>query len=313
MRLFVGVTDWNWWSLHAGKPFVEEVNFWRPSPAASFQALNAGEMFLFKLHSPRNAIAGGGFFTRFVSLPVSLAWEAFGEGNGAKSLAEVRARISFYRRTPIAATEDPNIGCILLEEPFFFPEKDWIPTPSDFSANVVVGKGYDTASETGQLLWQQVGQRLQAVRLRSQDAGPALSAAADAARFGSPTIVLPRLGQGSFRVLITEAYTRRCAVTGERTLPVLEAAHIRPYAKGGAHELSNGLLLRSDLHTLFDRGYVGIDPKERRVLVSSRIKEEFENGRDYYSLQGRSIAPPVDKLAVPAFENLLYHAEHVFR
>jgi putative restriction endonuclease len=228
-------------------------------------------------------------------------------------LAEVRARISFYRRTPIAATEDPNIGCILLEEPFFFPEKDWIPTPSDFSANVVVGKGYDTASETGQLLWQQVGQRLQAVRLRSQEAGPALSAAADAARFGSPTIVLPRLGQGSFRVLITEAYTRRCAVTGERTLPVLEAAHIRPYAKGGAHELSNGLLLRSDLHTLFDRGYVGIDPKERRVLVSSRIKEEFENGRDYYSLQGRSIAPPVDKLAVPAFENLLYHAEHVFR
>ena len=170
MQLFVGVTDWNWWSLHAGKPFVEEVNFWRPSPAASFQALNAGEMFLFKLHSPRNAIAGGGFFTRFVSLPVSLAWEAFGEGNGAKSLAEVRARISFYRRTPIAATEDPNIGCILLEEPFFFSEKGWIPTPSDFSANVVVGKGYDTASETGQLLWQQVGQRLQAVRLRAQDA-----------------------------------------------------------------------------------------------------------------------------------------------
>src|ERR1035438_2289258 len=182
-------------------------------------------MFLFKLHSPRNAIAGGGFFTRFVSLPVSLAWEAFGEGNGAKSLAEVRARISFYRRTPIAATEDPNIGCILLEEPFFFSEKDWIPTPADFSSHVVVGKGYDTASETGQFLWQQVGQRLQAIRLRSQDAGPALSAAADAARFGSPTIVLPRLGQGSFRVLITEAYTRRCAVTGERTLPVLEAAH----------------------------------------------------------------------------------------
>jgi putative restriction endonuclease len=124
MRLFVGVTDWNWWSLHAGKPFVEEVNFWRPSPAASFQALNAGEMFLFKLHSPRNAIAGGGFFTKFLSLPVSLAWEAFGEGNGARSLAEVRKRIGFYRRAPIEATEDPNIGCILLEEPFFFAEPE---------------------------------------------------------------------------------------------------------------------------------------------------------------------------------------------
>ena len=94
---------------------------------------------------------------------------------------------------------------------------------------------------------------------------------------------------------------------------MLEAAHIRPYAKGGAHELSNGLLLRSDLHTLFDRGYVPIDPTERRVLVSPRIKEEFENGRDYYSLHGRSITPPADESAVPAFENLLYHAENVFR
>ena len=124
MRLFAGVTDWNWWSLHAARPSVEEVNFWRPSATATFHALNPGELFLFKLHSPRNAIAGGGFFTRFVTLPVSLAWEAFAEGNGARSLDEVRTRISFYRRTPIAATEDPNIGCILLEEPFFFAEKD---------------------------------------------------------------------------------------------------------------------------------------------------------------------------------------------
>jgi putative restriction endonuclease len=40
--------------------------------------------------------------------------------------------------------------------------------------------------------------------------------------------VQPRLGQGAFRLLVTDAYQRRCAVTGERTLPVLDAAHIRP-------------------------------------------------------------------------------------
>jgi putative restriction endonuclease len=313
VRLFVGVTDWKWWSLHAGKPAVEEVNFWRPSPNATFQALSPGELFLFKLHAPRNAIAGGGFFTRFVSLPVSLAWEAFGEGNGARSLTEVRDRISFYRRAPIAANEDPNIGCILLEEPFFLPEQEWIPVPKDFSANIVSGKTYDTANEAGQALWRQIGDRIQAIRLDTQDAGPALSAAAEAARFGAPSIVLPRLGQASFRVLITEAYGRRCAVTSERTLPVLEAAHIRPYGQGGAHELSNGLLLRSDLHTLFDRGYIGVDPKDRRVLVSARIREEFENGKEYYSLHGRPLAPPAEPSAAPAFDNLLYHAEQVFR
>jgi putative restriction endonuclease len=312
MRLFVGVTDWDWWSLLASKATVEEVNFWRPSPTATFQALAPGEMFLFKLHAPRNVIAGGGFFRTFLSIPVSLAWEAFGDGNGATSLSEVRERISFYRPTPIGPADDPNVGCILLEEPFFFSEKDWIPSPPDFSRNIVVGKGYDTSDHAGRSLWQQVSERLYALRVKVDNAGPALSAAAES-RFGSPTVVLPRLGQGSFRVLITEAYTRRCVVTLERTLPVLEAAHIRPYAKGGTHELSNGLLLRSDLHTLFDRGYLGIDPKECRVIVSSRIREEFENGKDYYSLDGRLITPPADEMAVPAFENLLYHAEHVFR
>jgi hypothetical protein len=87
MRLFVAVTDYDWFQLHAAKPNVDEVNFWRPSPKAGFKALSMGEPLLFKLHSPRNFIVGGGFFTKFVRLPLSLAWETFGEGNGVRSLA----------------------------------------------------------------------------------------------------------------------------------------------------------------------------------------------------------------------------------
>src|SRR5712664_3923785 len=113
MRLFVGVTDYDWWTLHARRQHVEEVNFWKPSGNARFSALSPGELFLFKLHSPRNFIAGGGFFAKFVFLPISLAWEAFGVANGATSLAEIRQRIGRYR-TPVAPDEDPQIGCILL-------------------------------------------------------------------------------------------------------------------------------------------------------------------------------------------------------
>jgi len=53
------------------------------------------------------------------------------------------------------------------------------------------------------------------------------------ARFVEPQLIQPRLGQGAFRVLVTDLYQRRCAVTEERTLPALEAAHIRPYGEGG--------------------------------------------------------------------------------
>src|SRR6202167_761324 len=110
MNFFVAVTDYDWFQLHASKSSVVEVNFWRPSPEASFKALNVCEMLLFKLHSPRNFIVGGGFFARFVQLPISLAWDAFGEGNGVRSLAEMRDRIAKYRRALIEPTENPTIG-----------------------------------------------------------------------------------------------------------------------------------------------------------------------------------------------------------
>jgi putative restriction endonuclease len=114
MKLFVAVTDYQWYSLHASKLQIAEVNFWKPSTGGTFKALQVGEPVLFKLHAPRNYIAGGGFFARFTQLPISLAWDAFGEGNGATSLEQVRARIAQYRREPIGPHDDPHIGCILL-------------------------------------------------------------------------------------------------------------------------------------------------------------------------------------------------------
>jgi len=329
VKLYVGITDYDWFSLHASKDSVEEVNFWRPSSQTNFKVLQRGEPFLFKLHAPQNYIVGGGFFLKFIPLPLSLAWAAFREGNGARTLDEVRIRIAKYRRQPMGPSEDPIIGCTLLGEPFFFEESDWIPSPPDFKGPIVSGKSYDMESGTGLALWQEVTARLAAAATRaparavsepgavatgSQGAqqptlGPATLAAIDPPRYGTPTLVAPRLGQASFRVLVTETYRYRCAISSERTLPVLQAAHIRPYAEGGPHELSNGLLLRSDLHTLFDQHYLTIEPNKKTLIVSRRIREQFENGRDYYALNNRPLAQPADALALPSTENLAYHFE----
>jgi len=312
MRIYVGITDYNWYLLHSSKHNLEEVNFWRPSPGSTFKALAPGELFLFKLHYPHNVIVGGGFFVEFLQTPVSLAWEVFGEGNGTRSLDEVRKRVSHYLQRPIYEGEDPIIGCILVEEPFFFEENDWIPAPADFSKYVQQGKGYRTDEEFGRRLWYEVRARLERKAAQLIEPGPAIIAAADAPRYGEPILVRPRLGQGSFRLLIRETYSRKCAFTSEKTLPVLDAAHIRPYSKGGDHELSNGFLLRSDVHTLFDLGYIGVDPVERKILVSDRIREEFENGRDYYALRGRDVIEPNELISFPTQENLIYHYESIF-
>ena len=146
-----------------------------------------------------------------------------------------------------------------------------------WALNIVQGKTYESDSEEGRKLWSAVQERI-TLSQRVQDAGSPSSSENDR-RFGAEYLAQGRLGQGAFRVLVTDAYLRRCAVTGERTLPVLEAAHIKPYALEGPHSVKNGILLRSDLHKLFDLGYVTVTPT-LKLEVSPRLKAEWENGRE---------------------------------
>jgi putative restriction endonuclease len=129
--------------------------------------------------------------------------------------------------------------------------------------------------------------------------------------FGKEYLRKSRLGQGAFRVLVTDAYERRCSISGERTLPVLQASHIKPYGKG-PNQVDNGLLLRSDLHILFDRGFITVTP-ELQVEVSPRIKEKYLNGRDYYKHHGqRLVQLPEFSVDKPNHEYLRWHNESVF-
>jgi len=310
MRMFVGVTDGNWYNyLSAIKP--DEINFWQPGSKQSFKAIGTNDLFLFKLHSPINYIAGGGFFIRHSFLPVSLAWEAFGEKNGTSDYFSFPNAIHKYRKSNFRSEPDPVIGCIILSPPFFFDRSEWIPVPEDWKPNIVQGKSYDTNTLVGRRLYQQVQERI--TRLMP------LTNTTDSVheenlnnRYGKEQLVYPRIGQGTFKVLVTEAYHRRCAISGEKTLPVLEAAHSKPYSQAGPHSTSNGLLLRQDPHTLFDRGYLTVD-ESLHIEVSKRIKEDYGNGREYYAFHGKSLVELPDQLTErPSPQFLLWHNENVY-
>ena len=303
VNLVIAVTDGDWFDMLRQQPNLSEVNFWAPS-ASNFRALEPGELFLFKLRAPRNVIVGGGVFAYANALPCSLAWEAFGEANGARSAQEMRSQILRYRQADPGDRTDFEIGCRILTQPFFLDEADWIPAPPSWAPNTVRFKTYSTGEAEGLALWEAANNRLSLLNVGG--------VAETHARFGEPQLVRPRLGQGTFRVLVTDIYNRRCAITQERTLPALEAAHIRPYGDGGEHEATNGLLLRRDIHSLFDAGYVTVTP-ELRFEVSRRIKEEFDNGRHYYELHGKLIDAPPDTLRRPDLNALSWHNENVFR
>ncbi len=311
MRIYVGVTDPDWFRMLADlRP--EEVNFWQPGGKQAFRALRSNELFLFKLHSPIDRIVGGGFFVRQSFLPVSLAWEAFGRGNGANDVSELKRRLYRYRRTDPGAEPDPSIGCIVIAEPFFFPQDQWIPAPESWKKNIVQGKTYDTETSEGWQLLRDVEQRLHASQGDVATPTEMVLEGSGDERFGTQRLITPRLGQGAFRVVVMEAYQRRCAITGEKTLPVLDASHIKPYALEGPHSVANGVFLRQDFHTLFDRGYVTIN-EDFRVEISRRIKEDFGNGREYYAIHGKPLAIlPKAYGERPAREYLRWHNEAVY-
>jgi len=124
-------------------------------------------------------------------------------------------------------------------------------------------------------------------------------------------LVHPRLGQGAFRVSVTEAYNRACAVTEEHSLPALEAAHIRPFAKEGPHGVRNGLLLRADLHRLFEQGYLTVTP-DYTLEISDRLRDDYHNGRSYYPLRGSRIAVPKSSVERPTRDFLEWHNQNAF-
>ena len=305
INIVVAVTDYNWYRRLSARPDLTEVNFWGPSPRG-FKALREGELFLFKTHAPYNKIVGGGIFAYASTLPCSLAWEAFGESNGAASFSEMRESIAQYRSGEASEQWNFEIGCRILTQPFFFEERDWIDPPASWQPNIVTYKTFNTDSEEGYQLWAAVQERLQIQR------APVGAFAEERAPYDGPQRIQPRLGEGAFRVAVTDLYRRRCAVTGERTLPALDAAHIVPYDIRGRHDARNGILLRRDIHSLFDEGYVTVTPS-LEFRVSRAIRDEFENGRAYYELQGSRIATPDQAVQRPDPEALAWHNEHRYR
>ena len=276
MRGFVGNTDLDWLTFLRGiEPPLDEMNFWRSGHDA-FRALRPGEPFFFRLTAPHNAIAGFGWFAHFSMLPISVAWQIFGEANGAPSYAEMRQRLLRIRSRfdmDVDPKEDFRIGCILLTEPAFFADDAWVRDPDDFAGSIVQGKRYDLSSGEGKRIWRDCLTRA------GVDAG-----------------IRPRLGRRSFQVAVLDAYGRRCAVTGEEALPALAAARIRD----DHLSVNNGILLRADLCRLFEAGYLSVTP-EYRVAVSPRLGEEY---RRY---EGAAIRLPENPADAPLVEALYWH------
>jgi len=114
--------------------------------------------------------------------------------------------------------------------------------------------------------------------------------------------VLRRQGQQDFRRKLLAAYNRQCTMTRCRVAWILEAAHITPYRGVRTNAVSNGLLLRADIHTLFDLALISIEPARMKIHVSSRVGDPL-----YAALDGKRPVLPSTKTAKPSMIALEEH------
>ena len=202
-----------------------------------------------------------------------------------------------------------ELTCLILTEARFLPRQAWLSWEQDrgWHPNIVAFKTYDLASSHGAVLAALLKNGCPAELVEEFE--PVLQDE----RSRIEQLAIAREGQGSFRVRVLDAYGRRCAITGERALPVLDAAHIEPYLGPASNHVQNGLALRADIHRLYDAGYMAVTP-EHRIEVSRRLKEDFENGELYYQLAGARLAVlPNDPAKRPSRQALEWHATRIFR
>ena len=260
INLVVAVTDPEWFRQLSRRPDLGEVNFWAPS-ARNFRALKRGELFLFKLRGSPHVIVGGGVFAYASNLPCSLAWQAFGQGNGAQSADEMRERIAGLRRSDRRHLGDFEIGCRILTDAFFFQEAEWIPVPNWPGTTPL--KTYNTANPDGRLIWESVFGL-------SKHEGVSMPNVAE--RRYALRLVAQRLHQDSFRKAVIAAYNGRCAVSRLAEPDLLDAAHIISDRdeRLGQPVVQNGMPLSKLHHAAFDRHLIGVDP-DYHLHVSERL------------------------------------------
>jgi putative restriction endonuclease len=314
---YIANTDWNWFQSFAqrepaGEP-IHEVNFWQPISQKPMAGIASGSPLFFRLKKPRYSIAGYGFFSHFVVLKMEEAWDWFGEANGHPDMEAFFKVIGGYRKKDLlgdpAGLKAP-LGCSVLRDCVFWPEERWVPWGREmgFAPNVVQGKYERDTKRASQLLGEVQFDSM----VVPEDLEPGCFKLVDV---DTRELVLAkrreRKGQGAFRSRLLEPYERRCAITGEHTELVLDAAHIQPYLGPASNHIQNGMLLTKEFHALFDEGYVTVTP-DYMVRVSGRLREEWQNGHRYYPFDGQKLLVLPEHSARPSQEALAWHGEQVF-
>lgn len=260
-----------------------------------------GEIIAFKLRDHRD-ICGCAIVRRCLREDIDTVWDRYGATAGVNSRIELMGLVTGMRRYDVigASTE---MGVMVLGQPAFFKPERRPQLPSSWRPSTAISRRFSTDNDEGLGLWRSLAEG-------GSFAGPRDNSgfSESSIRYGPPIILFPRVGQREFSHNVGEAYGYRCVVTGERA--AVQAAHIKPFAQDGAHKISNGIVLRCDIHRLLDLGYVTIS-EDFKLIVSNHTKKKYGE-IDCIRYHGKPIRDPLRPTDRPDLEMIRWHHVNVF-
>lgn len=295
----IAPTDNTWFETLRQNELNSFVNFWTPTPW-KITGLSKGSRFYFMLKSPIRKCAGFGNFFAYEEMSINQAWKEFGKRNGCESKEELRRKITLYleknsKQNPKEEGDDYKIGCIVLSNCEFWENGEYLNI-EDFNISF--------PKEVVKLKYFYEDDLIKnSLSLPEKKDFELVSAARE--KFENVTTT-KRDGQARFKRKMLETYSNKCCISGEETPELLEAAHIQPYINKSSNHIQNGLLLRKDLHTLFDNGLLNIS-QLYKIRLSPQIKSKY-----YLDFEGKSLSLPLEERNYPSKQALKLR-ENMFR
>lgn len=304
MQSCVYITDPSWLSSLERTGVRQSVNFWRKDRRSL--RLLPGDLFYFKLKGSRS-VAGRAYFREQLQLTATEAWERFREGNGAVSQSELETRAQRALKM-----NGGSLNCLILDGLEILPTQARPQIrPGDFPGAIQNCKFFKQGSlpsveasfSEPRALSTLVGAEAEASTEGQFDPRFISTIRAMAIR-----AICVRRGQRKFRKDLLAAYNDKCCVTGETAPAILEAAHIHPYRGADTNQVANGLLLRTDLHTLFDFGLWTLED-----TFTIRLSSHIISSKSYAGYDGATIAVPNKPQLRPSKAALRFHREMIFK
>lgn len=293
-------TSPRWFSaLSELTPRPSRVAFWQPTSGIPHKIKVGEPWFFVEKGAPR--VLGFGRFLGHEGITISGLWDRYGQATGTTSENALLGEITSAKKGK-AGTGDTQIGNVILSDftpfsqPVSLPPLD-LPKLNRAFQYVPAGNSIlDLADQKPTTLERDLAMAEAEVK---REGGFDPTSITDARRKVLASIVR-RQGQTKFRNELMEAYEGRCAISNCAIPELLEAAHIHPYKGAETNDVRNGILLRTDLHTLFDLGLLAIDTGSWAVLISPRLL-----GSNYEQFSRRKLRRPRDEAQHPSAEELI--------